>query len=632
MVLKKQFLLALLLAAVIGLAACSPEGLKNLDLPDDIQSDPEPTPIPSVIPPRTLSICLGDEPDSLFIYGDLSTSAKIIRQSIYDGPIDLVDFQYSPVILQELPSQENGLVSMKPVEVFPGQTLVDARGNITVLTSGVVFKPSGCASPECWDVYEDQPSILMDQVSVQFSIAPGIRWSDGAPLVPEDSLFSYRVAQEVYGLRGPARLQYAADYQILEDGVIQWDGLPGYQGIYDYAELFFSPLPDHLWANYTLNELLTSPQTTLYPIGWGAYRALDWIRGDHITLVKNEFYQSGEEDWPAYDFLVFRFVEDGQTALAAYRSGECDLVANTPDLTRYLPELLSQENDGQLELTYIDQPAWEQLSFGIDSLDRSRRFLIDSRTRIAIAMCINREAIAAERVDAGIISSNLYHPLDPRYRSENKFPEYQPEEGMALLEAAGWTDEDLNPATPRKAYGVDGVLWGTTLSLSLQVPGGVGDSPTAEIIEDQLEGCGVDVEIEYLPAAELLSPGPEGPVFGRQFDLALFAWTTGSYHICQIFQTEEIPGMYPSYPKGWGGANLTGYSQNSFDQACQTILTSLPDSEESDQAIQEVQSIFEEDLPVLPLFFRHDVIISRPGLGGIGNGNSPLLVNIELID
>jgi peptide/nickel transport system substrate-binding protein len=139
------------------------------------------------------------------------------------------------------------------------------------------------------------------------------------------------------------------------------------------------------------------------------------------------------------------------------------------------------------------------------------------------------------------------------------------------------------------------------------------------------------VEIEYLPAAELLAPGPDGPIFGRQFDLALFAWTTGSYHLCQILQTEEIPGMYPVYPKGWGGANPTGFSMESFDQACGAIRTSLPDSDESRQAVQNVQSYFEEDLPILPLFFRRDVLISRPGLGGIEEGSYPPLVKIESI-
>ncbi len=632
MVLKRQFILAIILASLIGLTSCSPEGLSVFDIPGDVQSDPEPTTFPTPDPPSILSVCLGREPGSLFLYGDLSVSAEIIRQAIYDGPVDQVGFVFQPIILDDLPSQENGGVSVNQVEVFPGQGLVDTQGNITLLAPGVEYRPAGCYSPDCWEIYQDQASVYLDQVSVQFSIMAGIRWSDGAPLTPEDSLFSYQVAKEIYGPRGPAKLRFAADYQVLEEGDLQWTGLPGYLGIYDYAELFFTPLPGHLWANYTREELLTSPQTTITPLGWGPYRSLEWLRGDHITLIRNDYYHLGNQGWPAYDFLVFRFVQDGQEALAAYKSGECDLVVNTPGFTTYLPEILSLEKTGDLNLTFIDQPAWEQISFGIDSIERSRKLLTDPQMRNAIAMCIDKESIAASRKDAGTLADNLYHPLDPRSNPEIDSHIYQPAEGEAILESLGWSDNDLDPTTPRTGWGVAGIPWGTSLELSLLVPGVEGDSPTAEMIKEQLGLCGIGVDIQYLPAAELLAPGPEGPIFGRQFDLALFAWTTGSYHLCQIFQTGEIPGQYPAYPKGWGGANPAGFSEQGFDQACQAILTNPPDSEESRQGIQDVQSIFQTDLPALPLFYRRDVLISRPGLTGLTEGSPMPFVTIEYMD
>jgi peptide/nickel transport system substrate-binding protein len=631
MVLRERFVLTIFLVLVIGLAACSPEGLSTLKLPDEDQVGPEPTSYPSPVPPTVLSICLGREPESLFLYGDLSESAEIIRQAIYDGPIDLVDFQFQPIILEELPSQENGLVSLNQVEVFPGQRIVDVRGNRPVLASGVEFRPAGCSSSECWEIYEDQPSIFLDQVSVRFLIMDDITWSDGVPVTPEDSLFSYQAAIDLYGSKGPAKLRYAADYQVLEEGEIQWTGLPGYLGIYDYAELFFSPLPGHLWANYSQEELLTSPQTTLYPLGWGPYRSLEWIKGDHITLARNELYHLAEEGWPAFDYLVFRFVEDGQEALAAYTSGECDLVANTPDLVSYLPEIRSLEEREELNLLTVNLPAWEQVSFGIDSLDRSRRLLSDSQVRKAIAMCIDRETIATRRNDVGTIADNLYHPQDPHFYSLDSPLAYQPAEAEDILESLGWIDHDQDSSTPRRAEGVEGVSWGTTLQLSLLVPGAEGGSPTAEMIKDQLALCGAEVEIAYLPAGEMLAPGPVGPVFGRQFDLALFSWTTGNFHLCQIFQTYEIPGMHPTFPKGWGGTNAPGYSNPDFDQACNAALTNLPDSAHTQEAVKEMQILFADQLPVLPLFYRQEVILYHPNLEGLGPGFFPPLANIERI-
>ena len=47
---------------------------------------------------------------------------------------------------------------------------------------------------------------------------------------------------------------------------------------------------------------------------------------------------------------------------------------------------------------------------------------------------------------------------------------------------------------------------------------------------------------------------------------------------CFLYTSEEIPGPYPQYPKGWGGANASGYSNLQFDLACRQALNSLPDA------------------------------------------------------
>jgi len=55
---------------------------------------PRPTPAATVTPapPRVLSVCLGQEPASLFLYGDTTSSAQSVRQAIYDGPFDFYNF------------------------------------------------------------------------------------------------------------------------------------------------------------------------------------------------------------------------------------------------------------------------------------------------------------------------------------------------------------------------------------------------------------------------------------------------------------------------------------------------------------------------------------------------------------
>ncbi len=193
------------------------------------------------------------------------------------------------------------------------------------------------------------------------------------------------------------------------------------------------------------------------------------------------------------------------------------------------------------------------------------------------------------------------------------------------------TDHDQDQNTPRVAQWITDVKDGTLFQLTL-LTAGVDEVPNStQLIRDDLKSCGIEVEIELLPASELLAPGPEGPVFGRQFDLAIFAWAAGSYQLCQLFMTDEIPGLYPVYPKGWGGVNAPGFSSDDFDAACGLVLTNLPDSLVAQDAVERLISTFEDGLPVVPLFFRRQVILTRPELTGFENGTYDLLWNIESV-
>lgn len=631
MVLKSKYFLSIILLFLILLSACKEEGIQALEIPQPSREDELSGLVLSPAPERTLSICLGDEPDSLFLYGDQSSSANIIRQAIYDSPVDEVDFQYSSSLLEEIPSQLNGLVAVVQVEVFPGERIVDSKGNITILASGVEYRPADCSTPDCLETYQNQSPVIFDQVEIRFQIKSGITWANGNQLTAADSEFSFWTAKELYGSRGPRSIRYTASYEAVDERTILWKGVPGFLGIYSYPEYFFSPLPKHLLADLTMEDMLTSESTTRQPLSWGPYRITDWVLGDHITLLKNENYHLNSDGLPIYDALVFRFVDSGEEALAAFFSGECEIVANEPGLFDFLPELLIREQEGDVRINFIEGKAWEQISFGINSLDSKRVLLRDSKTRQAVAQCINRESISAERGDGGSVIDSLFLPGDPRFSSQSSGNPYQPESAIKLLEEIGWVDHDQDQNTPRIAQGVTGVKDSTLFHLVLLVAGVTKVPQSAELIQQDLNRCGVEVEIEILPASELLAPGPEGLVFGRQFDLAQFAWATGSYQLCQLFLTDEIPGLYPVNPKGWGGVNAPGYSSEDFDAACGLILTSLPDSEDIQDAVESLRLIFEADLPVLPLFFRRDIIISIPELMGLESGVFPPFWNIEVL-
>ncbi len=632
MVLKRAAFYLFTFLLILVMTACRGETPGALRLPDADQLGPTPTPPPSPVPQRVLSICLGEEPRSLFLYGDQSTSARIVRQAIFDGPVDQVNFEQIPVLLQEIPSQKNELVKIIPVEVSPGERMVDARGNSTFLASGVEFRPAGCNSQDCWEEYTGQPSVELDQVEIHYRMLPGMVWADGQPLTPADSIFSYQTASLVYGTAGPAQLHFTSSYRIGEEGEVIWRGLPGYLGIIAYGDFFFSPLPQHRLENLTREEFLTAPQSNLQPLGWGPYQIKEWVSGDHITLIPNPNYRAASQGLPAFDALVFRFVDSGKETLAAVRSGECQIAANQPDLLSYQPELLSDQRDGRLKIYPVEGVAWEQISMGINSLGKDPSLLQDSDLRLALAGCIDRERISQSRLDAGEVVDDYLLPGRSGEGSASRVIAYQPAESAIKLKELGWIDHDGDPETPRLADGVEGISDGTPLELTLLAADSRVGSITLDYIKEGLGNCGVGLEVQTMPAAELLAPGPDGPIFGRDFDLAYFTWAAGAYQPCRLFVSGEIPGNYPEYPKGWGGVNATGYSNEDFDQACLIVSTNLPDSEAALTAAAELQDLFRSDLPALPLFFRRDLIIAAPEIAGLESGICERFWNIENLE
>jgi peptide/nickel transport system substrate-binding protein len=253
-----------------------------------------------------LSVCLGPEPSSLFLYGDTTSAAQSIRQAIYDGPFDVYNYEIEPVILEKKPSLADGDARLRPIEVTPGTLIVDSDGNWVALAEGVTYRPSGCTQPDCAISYTGEAPVLMDELIAQFSLLPGIKWSDGIPLTAHDSVYAYQVLKELYEGVPSELIRYTRQYHALDDLTVEWVGIPGYQSVYEMH--FLTPFPQHLWGSLTASDLLTSEISTRTPMGWGPYVIDEWVSGDHIRLSRNQNYFRADEGLPNFDFLVFSYL------------------------------------------------------------------------------------------------------------------------------------------------------------------------------------------------------------------------------------------------------------------------------------------------------------------------------------
>ncbi|MCP5096880.1 MAG: hypothetical protein GY943_15120 [Chloroflexi bacterium] len=146
-----------------------------------------------------------------------------------------------------------------------------------------------------------------------------------------------------------------------------------------------------------------------------------------------------------------------------------------------------------------------------------------------------------------------------------------------------------------------------------------------QIFKENMLECGIDIELYYLPASEWFADGPDGPLFGRRFDLGEFAWISAVQPSCNLYLSSQITGpndetnpVTGAAYGGWGAAGDTGWVNEDFDLQCNQALSSLPGTPEYEDGHKEAQRIFSEDVPVIPLFLRLIVAAARPEVLNFG--------------
>ena len=85
--------LAVLIFFALTLPACAPQVTEPTVTANETATvaPPTVTATPSL---RPLTICLGEEPNTLYPYGSLNPAARSVLSAIYDGPMDVVDYTY----------------------------------------------------------------------------------------------------------------------------------------------------------------------------------------------------------------------------------------------------------------------------------------------------------------------------------------------------------------------------------------------------------------------------------------------------------------------------------------------------------------------------------------------------------
>ena len=623
------------LILALTLLACGPE----VTVTPFVTGTPGPL-LPSPTPEtRSLTVCLGVEPTTLYPYGNLNSAARSVLSAIYDGPIDAVGYEYEPIILEKIPDLEDGDAQVSPVTVNAGDEVVDSSGNLVLLNTGAIVRPSGCRSDDCAIAYDGSSSLQMDQMVVTFTMLKGLMWSDGTPLTANDSIYSFGLASNEATPGSKFLVDRTTTYEAADEQTIQWWGKPGFIDP-EYYTNFWMPLPEHAWSEFQPADLLKVDVSSRLPLGWGPYVIDEWQAGKRLHLVKNLNYFRASSGLPKFDELIFLTFPDTNAAVSALVEGTCDVLDPSTRLDGQVGLLQQLRLDNHVRLLTAQTNVMEWLGMGIapasfddgfDAEEDRPDYFGDKRTRQAIALCLDRQKVV-DTVLFGLSQvPDSYVPTDhPLHNANVQKYEFNPASGNQILEQVGWLDQDNDRSTPRQAFTVTNVPVNTPLVLNYYTTTATQRHQVAEILTQSLAECGIGLNVIYSNAPDFYAQGPAGPLFGRQFDLAEYSIGVNSLvPQCSWFTSSQIPGE----ENRWVGTNVSGYNNPNFDAACQkTIQTVSTDPEYAFH--QEAQAIFAADIPSIPLYLRLRVAAARPDFCGftLDASSSSALADIEAFD
>jgi peptide/nickel transport system substrate-binding protein len=439
-------------------------------------------------------------------------------------------------------------------------------------------------------------------MAITLKLRPGLTWGDGAPITTADLAFTAKVAGDPNsGFASPRPWDHLARLDLIDatTAIIHLDEI---DALYDRLP---DLLPEHLEApvyaqangpgaygklsNY--NRAPTNPG--LYN---GPYRLTEYQSGIGVVLEQNPRWNGTK---PGFKRIVVKAIENTAALQANLLSGDVDFApGDAPSLT--LDQVLTLRRQQPDAFNYVFRAA---LTYEHIDLDLDNPILADIRVRRALLYALDRKTLV-EKLFEGMqpVANGFVNPQDPMHSDDVPVYGYDPARARALLADAGWRAGDdgicRNAAGQRLS-----LTFGTTSGNRLR-------ELQQQVLQSQWKvGC-IEVLIKNEPARTFFGETLKHRTYGG---LAMYAWTTGvNFPPRQMLASDRIPNA----GNAWGGSNYMDFRDAAMDAAIHVAETEL-DPEKREVAWAEMQKIYAEQLPVLPLFFRAEAYVLPKWLKGV---------------
>ncbi len=415
-------------------------------------------------------------------------------------------------------------------------------------------------------------------MTITYKLRPGVLWHDGRPFTSADVEFTWRA------VKNPA---FIAESKDGAEEIVVIETPDPLTVICRYARvsptfattLFtFGILPRHLLEGVDLNTASYNER----PIGTGPFRVTAFKRGQYVLTERFPGYWRRDargRRLPYLDRLIFKIIPNSNTLMTQIRSGELDLVTQTP-----YDQAKQMRGMAGVELLRSPLLSWQHLDFNMRNPQ-----LADRRVRLAVAQAIDREPLVRAQGGFPIAIHSPVVPVFDFFDPAARAPAFDPAAARRLLDEAGFTP------------GPDGVRrrGDKRLSFRFLVQSGKGNDELAQqVLIAQLKAIGIDAFADNRAGVAYRQARYTG-----QYDLNYATWVTGADPIYSRFYATK------------GSNNGQKYSNPELDRVLAAMESTLDPAERRREGLA-MQRILLHDLPSIPLTSNVAVVTKRAGLTG----------------
>lgn len=457
----------------------------------------------------------------------------------------------------------NFAVSAEPNSLDPMAIAMMSTFTITYAIYDNLFEKNadGGYDPSICEDYD----VSDDGLVYTFKIRDDVKFHDGTQMTAEDVAFSInRTIEKGWAADMVAAIESVEatdDYTVVLTLSRPFGGMIG-----SLASPYFS-IMSKAYLEENGDDIVERK-----PMGTGAYKFVEWVSGDHITLEANEDYFKGA---PSIKTVTFKPITDKNTGLIALQAGEADAFLNVN-----YSDIPAVEEDDSLAFYSTDLAAVLSLNMNIEN-----EILSDVRVRQAVNYAINRDNIIQGALEGqGTAANSPVPPTCDGYSEDVKGYEYDPDKARELLKEAGYEDG---------------------LSFTIKIKEDSKNQKVAQVIQSDLKAVGIDVDIQILEAGAYTTD-----VYSNgDYEMTISAW-------CAMF-TDAYSLLYSQFHKDcYGGTgNITHVTSDELSSMLDSAAQAGED--EKTAAYTEVAQSIMDNAYVAPLVFEPTTITASADLEGV---------------